>query len=75
MATEGDDASSGPGPQYGSKAAFILVLAIFFGFFVAVFVTNDLGPILQWFWIGIAVTVVYLLAALANAVERLRQGS
>lgn len=74
MATERDDAS-GPSPNYGVKAAYILVLAVVVGFLMAVFVTETGESILRWFWIGIAVSAIYLLAALANNAERLRTES
>lgn len=51
--------------------ATIMVIALSVGYFVA-WDTHDSSKLLTWFWIGIAITIVYLLYRITTNVEKLR---
>ena len=51
--------------------AVFVMAAIGVGYFLA-WDSGDAGHLLRWFWIGIAVTIVYLLYRIAGSLEKLR---
>lgn len=49
-----------------------IVFSTAIGFWAAVQHTNDLATVRTWFWIGLGLAGVYLLAAIADSLDQLR---
>ena len=70
-----DKQQDGPRSNPPIKNALVVAAAIFSSTFIGVWgfieVTDSLGTVATWIWIGIGLAAVYLLYDIANSVKEL----
>lgn len=58
----------------GSVALLFMGMCTVIGIGLTTQVTNDVGTMIHWFWVGVGLAAIHLLTIITNNLEELREG-